>query len=456
MKNFYLIFISLLLIVTKVKCQQTPETAIVVNAFYGGQTATINASSYGLATPGINYGCLTTGRYAWIIVPVCGISSFMLNYSTYVFDTAGYSVYGPFQDTTGITSQLSLVSPIICDGYNGNSNPGHIWVSTQLKGLYYIALTFKNDTLNRTVYSTAGSMAAICTYCNNANLMDQSICLISLDSATNRNKIIFDKGDTSNIAGYTIYRENSITNQYDSLTYINRDSSNYFIDMTANPNSRYWRYKMLRNDKCGNNISSISFNNYVIKSTTIFLQQGISTNNSINLSWNYSSNIQPSPGSGPWIQSFYIYRSDGTNPFQAIDSIPINSGSYTDLNPSPGLNLYKVTMRKTSFCNIVRTSYAESSSNIISTTFTGLNEPVNHHYFDVYPNPASSEVTIEIAKGASSWKLSLYAVDGRIVLRKEGNSSGKNVVNIAELSKGFYTIKLSSGEKDFYKQLLIQ
>ncbi len=124
-------------------------------------------------------------------------------------------------------------------------------------------------------------------------------------------------------------------------------------------------------------------------------------------------NNYPFPGTGPFIQSFYIYRSNGTNPFIVIDSIPASALSYTDVNPLQGIILYQVVMRKTGSCDVIlrMNSYSESRSNILNSIFTGIDEPVNNNFFTIYPNPATSSFTINIDKPSC---LNIFSIENKL------------------------------------------
>jgi hypothetical protein len=168
----------------------------------------------------------------------------------------------------------------------------------------------------------------------------------------------------------------------------------------------------------------------------------------------------PVPGGGPFIQSFFIYRSNG-GPFVILDSVPASSGAYTDINPAQGLNLYQVSMRQTTSCAITlkpstASSFTESRSNIISTTFTGIDEPVKHHFFEVYPNPASGEITLELQQGLASVMVEIHDMQGRLMYQNREFSGGKTKLSMMPFSKGYYLIKVDAEGKSYYRKLVIQ
>ena len=444
----------------KSNAQQTPETAQLFTSLdNAGTMVHLYDTSFGSPTSGVNFGNLSSAsRIAWTFIPKCDSAQVKIDlYSLNGSDTMGYAIYGPFNDTTQILNKLQSTTPAFSIWPN-TTVFNSIYLPTA-PGIYYVAWYLSSFTGFKTIRASITdpqSTHNLCGYCNNAFKIYQTICLITLDSTTQRNQLIWDIGDTANLEGFILYRENSIANHYDSLTFIHRDSANYYIDMSANPATRNWRYIMQRYDRCGYILDPYYTNGgYLFRYNTLHLQQGISTNNSINLSWNNSINNVPIPGYGLFVQSFFIYRSNGQGPFQCIDSVPSSVGSYTDVNPSQGLNLYQVGVRKINPCNIVRSSNGESMSNMISTTFTGLHNPTNHRFFDVYPNPAKSVVTVDLNQSATDWHLELTSPDGRIVFQTSGRDGGKTSIDIGSLSGGIYVVKVSSDGKEYFKRLVI-
>ncbi|MBK7964411.1 MAG: T9SS type A sorting domain-containing protein [Bacteroidetes bacterium] len=465
MKKLTLLLVLFTLIKLNSFGQHTPETAKVLTTWqYFGKSANIDNSSFGNAIPGINYGSLNnTSRLAWFLIPLCASEDFQIGFtSNNNCDSVGYTVFGPFLDTNQITTNLLVSTPISSSSfqYLWNSNFS-AYIQNQGAGLYLVALNL--DSISGQINIVAQTNFSpiytyrLCDYCNSAVYLDHMFCLVTTDSTTQRTKLIFDNSDTANIQGYILFRENNIAGQYDSLTFIHRDSSNYYIDMTANPAIRNWRYLMHRLDQCNQRpIPYYQGNGYFWKANTLHLQQGVSTNNSINLTWNNSGNNVPILGTCCFNPTLYVYRSNGSGAFVAIDSIPTNTSSYTDVNPSQGLNLYQIVMKKTAPCTITRNNETEARSNTISTTFTGIHNPVKHNFFKLYPNPAQHEFTVEINENNKDWRLSLFNLQGQLLKTEDAKSKSKIQLNCEDLPAGIYTVKVSYLNSDYYKKLVIE
>jgi hypothetical protein len=157
---------------------------------------------------------------------------------------------------------------------------------------------------------------------------------------------------------------------------------------------------------------------------------------------NFSGIIQGSAASLTWETTneinnggFTIQRSnDGIN-FDSIGFVPAsNPGqdryayTFTDQHPVSGSNFYRLQQKdidgRTSFSRTIWLDFALKS--ILS----------------VFPNPASSYITIRGSKAGNS--ISLFSVDGRKY--REVISNGSDVkVDVGELPKGIYFVRVTDG-----------
>jgi hypothetical protein len=76
------------------------------------------------------------------------------------------------------------------------------------------------------------------------------ICLISVDSTTTTNLIIWEREETNNIAGYNIYREEG-DGVFNLRGYNPANEESIFNDVTASPKVKSWRYKISAVNTCG-------------------------------------------------------------------------------------------------------------------------------------------------------------------------------------------------------------
>ncbi len=83
---------------------------------------------------------------------------------------------------------------------------------------------------------------------------------------------------------------------------------------------------------------------------------------------------------------------------------------------------------------------------------TGINDNKDNHKFNVYPNPFSDELTIEMREDMEKASFELLNSVGQIV--KHGSFIGKTLINTSNLASGVYLIKLQQGNTFEVKKLI--
>ncbi len=132
---------------------------------------------------------------------------------------------------------------------------------------------------------------------------------------------------------------------------------------------------------------------------------------------------------------------------------------------SHGFIKYAVRLNNSITLNdsIINTAYIYFDYNEPIVTNTALNivridaavnENPNEFNLSVYPNPAKTSLNIRFEK-SSSYNLTLFSMDGRIVLNEKSNSE-HHVLNIASLDKGIYLLKVADTTKSKLVKVVIQ
>ncbi|MBI3502897.1 MAG: hypothetical protein HY063_13990, partial [Bacteroidetes bacterium] len=118
--------------------------------------------------------------------------------------------------------------------------------------------TFLSGTYSVTVTDNNGCTSSASVTITNSNPAPPSICLITVDSISKNNLIVWDK--TTYVLGDTflIYRDTA-NNAYGLIGKVPYDSLSWFIDTVrtlyaanGDPNVTSWRYKLAVKDSCGN------------------------------------------------------------------------------------------------------------------------------------------------------------------------------------------------------------
>lgn len=106
---------------------------------------------------------------------------------------------------------------------------------------------------------------------------------------------------------------------------------------------------------------------------------------------------------------------------------------------------YTVTVTMTNACGSTElTQTVNATASITNHEIEGL---------EVYPNPASNQVTIVLPEGTEAQTL-IYTIDGSIVY-EDLNFNGKNSINVVDWKRGVYFIHITSNEKSAVVKLVV-
>jgi hypothetical protein len=98
------------------------------------------------------------------------------------------------------------------------------------------------------------------------------------------------------------------------------------------------------------------------------------------------------------------------------------------------------------------TNCSASISIPINIVASGLQESANLMGVQLYPNPASTELTLTWNNGGKA-DIELFDVQAKLVLSTQLESGNK--LNISELGSGVYLLKVSSNNQYTYRKLIV-
>ena len=266
----------------------------------------------------------------------------------------------------------------------------------------------------------------------NKPIINPEICMVTVDSATRRNLIIWKKPVSTIIKYYNIYRETSIADKYMRIDSIKYDSLNVYLDPVAKPLVRSWRYKISAVDKIGRESALSS------EHKTIHLTVNVSLGNTFNLIWdNYN---------GFPVNTYYIYRYLKSGGWVVIDSLPSNLTSYTDAPDTLiGLKYYIAIKKPDGSCvtkSVKYGPYSQSFSNL--KDYSAIYKPNNINTIyktqdvKMYPNPTNDFLNIVTIRKDIE-KTLVYDILGNKIIDTRYSS----LLDMSLLAKGFYIIKLT-------------
>lgn len=255
-----------------------------------------------------------------------------------------------------------------------------------------------------------------------------SICMVNIDTASNKNVIVWEKTTGLPIDSFVIYKETNVSNVYSRIGSSAYHNLSEFVDMSSSPEIKSDSYKIAILDSCGQETEKGALH----KTMHLSINQG--TGNSWNLIWNDYVGFTAS--------SYIIYRGTSPNNLTLINSTTAGNTSFSDFSAPSGYVYYQVEVVNPSMCNSTWKTFNSTRSNIATNAPTQIGENNNLSNIYFYPNPANDKLTIE-AQPIIESTFSIYNVSGQELLKQRIKES-KTQIDISSLASGVYYIKFSN------------
>jgi len=259
------------------------------------------------------------------------------------------------------------------------------------------------------------------------------ICLVTVDSASTHNIILWEKPTTTLIDSFFIYRETT-TGVYTKVGAVGyNDLSEFHDDTTANPNTTSYRYKLSVLDTCGAESELSPFHN------TIHLQN---LGNG-NFQWTF---YQIQGQSNPVI-SFNINRDNlGNGNYFPVGNVPGTNATFTDITFNAFTNSqYVVDVNWSISCDPTR-QVNTTRSNIRKKTM--IDFPLGLSAMEatqgsllVYPNPARETIRLQFSDGSRPTVAYLVNALGEKVVAMQAETY---TLDVSSLPKGIYLVYAAS------------
>jgi len=228
----------------------------------------------------------------------------------------------------------------------GDTNPS-VWVSQT--GYYYADIIDQFGCSHRSQqYQISSSF-----------LQPPSICMVGVDTSGSRNRIIWERQNTTLIDSIVVFRETTIAGVYDRIGSSPYNQAGLFVDSFADPSIRAWRYKLAAVDSCG----ALSLYSPLHKTIHLTINAGL--NGAWNLIWDGYQGFN--------FGSYFIYRGNGTT-MSLLTQLPSTLNSFTDLNPPSGTVYYQIEILNPNGCYPdsmfakANTNYNSSRSNVANSS----------------------------------------------------------------------------------------
>ncbi|MFN5415584.1 MAG: T9SS type A sorting domain-containing protein [Flavobacteriia bacterium] len=280
----------------------------------------------------------------------------------------------------------------------------------------------------------------------------QEICIVTVDSVSTTNLVVWEKVQPNGVDYYNIYRESNQVDEYQLIDTVDFNNLSVFNDVVASPLARSWRYKIAAVDACGT-VGPLSAPHKTLHLNTFDL--GVS---GVKVTWDgYEGNA---------FSNYTLWRYTDEFGWEDIAILPSNILTFTDATSfgTPGLDyMVEITLDVPCTATVWRAQdFNRSRSNKERGIFNPGDGAVDENGDDysnnsvlefengnislnVYPNPFKETISLDLV-GANSINIQLFDMHGKLILENiyfEGNNS----INLSSLENGIYFIKSQIGNE---------
>jgi hypothetical protein len=245
---------------------------------------------------------------------------------------------------------------------------------------------------------------------------DNPICLVTVDTLSGKNMILWEKLAIDDVSHYNVYRESSVKSEYSIIGSVEASELGFYIDSIADPSVRSWRYKISVVDDCG--IESELSDHH----KTMHLTMNVGLSESVNLIWDHYEGFD--------ISTYNIWRYDAQSGWSEIASMPSNLTSYTDQDPPNEDLTYYIevmapnscieTVKKPTTLNVSRSNRKSSKKSASSGGIELLEEAMHVGFLKIYPNPGSGQYNLILnLEEEDNITILVYDISGKMILNKE-------------------------------------
>ena len=97
---------------------------------------------------------------------------------------------------------------------------------------------------------------------------------------------------------------------------------------------------------------------------------------------------------------------------------------------------------------------SDTLASFVSCIVSDVNE-ISNTGLNFYPNPAKENITIEIAPNETLKTITLYDVTGKQLKQTFANSN-KVILNLSNLSKGYYFINIQTRQSQYISKIVLE
>jgi hypothetical protein len=275
----------------------------------------------------------------------------------------------------------------------------------------------------------------------------QNICLVTVDSLSTHNILLWDKTGLSLVDHFNLYRED-VTNIYNLIATVPFDSLSEYHDHASDPNVTTKRYKITAVDTCGVESPMSPYHN------TIY----ITDNGSGQFTWNlYSIENSANP-----VTNYLLMRDDnGTGAWHQVGSTAGTQQTLNDPNYTNYLNgAWRVetvwgisctsTMR---IGSSVQSTIVKSKSNISNNRTMGVKNNAEK-LLNVYPNPTNGNISITFGPSEKTVVRVTSLLGEEVFSATYPAGTAKCDVDLSRYQGGTYLVQVTTNAQTFQRRII--
>ena len=253
------------------------------------------------------------------------------------------------------------------------------------------------------------------------------ICMVTFDTATNKNKIIWNKHPGFHISHFNIFRETYQTNVFTKIGEVPYSSYSVYVDPGSDPLVKSDKFKLSATDSAGIEGEKSPFH----KTIHLNINPGIF---GFNLIWNHYEGFD--------FLTYRIHRKHMAGAWEVIDSIAGNINSYTDYYTTSGITTYFIEVVRPEPCSpsLKSNEIASVLSNMASAAPLGVEENEQAAIL-AFPNPVSTRLNILLPAGGD-YQVEIMQPGGQTLLKSMARGP-KAEFNVSGLVSGLYILRIT-------------
>ncbi|MFN4930442.1 MAG: PKD domain-containing protein, partial [Bacteroidota bacterium] len=290
---------------------------------------------------------------------------------------------------------------------------------------------------------------------NGSIMLPQYICLATVDTALNKNRVIWEKPITNAIDSFVVYRESVLAGVYNEIGRVAYQSPSEFVDVNSFPSTSNNRYRLAILDTCGNLTTQgdihATIKSWIVPfgtgdSLEVFFTRYVGIN-----SLSYTLYRGPSPNDLSPVGNAYTFNNNA------------NIHSIKDFSPPAypsGYIYYQVRANLIDECSSDVDVYQQSISNTVGYgNALGIENIDQALEVNIYPNPNNGAFNVAIESGFNEdIKMMVYNQIGEIIWSTQLENLNKSTtiyVPLEQSAQGVYHLSVAGSKSIVNKKIII-